>query len=49
MPDGERHDFVRSEAPPPFFGTWRRLYALVIGALAFWIVVFWLFTRAFTP
>lgn len=35
-----------AEEPPPL-GTWPRMYALVLGNLAFWILVFYLFTRAF--
>ena len=34
------------DEPPPL-GTWPRMYALVLGNLAFWILVFYLFTRAF--
>ncbi len=33
--------------PPPFLGTWRRLYAAVIVWLAALILFFYLFTRAF--
>ncbi len=33
--------------PPPFGGSWRRLYAIVAGALLVEIVVFALFTVAF--
>jgi hypothetical protein len=38
---------TRTEEPPPIGGSWRRLYAIVIGFLAFQILVYWLFTRAF--
>jgi hypothetical protein len=34
------------EEPPPL-GSWERMYALVLGFLAFLIVVFTLFTKAF--
>ena len=34
------------DEPPPL-GTWGRMYALVLGNLAFWILVFYAFTRAF--
>jgi hypothetical protein len=33
--------------PPPFGGTWHRLYALVAGWLALQVLLYWLFTRAF--
>ena len=32
---------------PPILGSWRRLYAAVLGALAFEVFLFWLFTRSF--
>lgn len=35
-------------APPPVFGSWARMYAVVIGALAVEILIFYLFTRAFS-
>ncbi len=37
------------EEPPPFFGTWRRVYLAVIGWLALLILLFCLFTREFAP
>ncbi len=46
MPDGEderRFD----EAPPPFGGSWRRLYAIVVVALLVEIALFALFTAVF--
>jgi hypothetical protein len=33
------------EAPPPFLGTWKRIYLLVLGELALLIVLFYLLTR----
>lgn len=36
------------EAPPPVLGRWRNLYALVLGGLALWILLFFLFERAFS-
>jgi len=30
----------RTDAPPPLFGRWRNLYALVIGALVVQLAVF---------
>jgi len=35
------------EEPPPFLGTWRRVYMAILIYLAALIVVFYLFTRAF--
>lgn len=35
------------EEPPPFGGSWRSLYAVVLLTLAALIVLFYLFTRAF--
>jgi hypothetical protein len=39
-PDGEER--------PPFGGSWRALYAIVIGNLALLILLFYAFTRAFS-
>ena len=39
----------QSEEPPPFLGTWRRVYLAVIGWLALLILVFYLFARRFAP
>ncbi len=35
------------EGAPPFLGTWRNVYALVIGELVLLILLFKLFMRAF--
>ena len=35
------------EGPPPFCGTWPRLYAAIAGYLALLITLFYLFTRAY--
>jgi hypothetical protein len=32
---------------PPFAGSWRRLYALVLGELVLLILLFYLFRKAF--
>lgn len=32
---------------PPVLGRWSRLYLLVGASLAGWILLFWLFSRAF--
>jgi hypothetical protein len=34
------------DEPPPFLGTWRRVYAAILIYLAVIIFVFYLFTRA---
>ncbi len=36
-----------NEEPPPFLGTWRRIYTAILVYLAVLIVVFYLFTKAF--
>lgn len=35
------------EEPPPFGGSWRRLYLVVAANLLVWIALFAVFTRAF--
>jgi hypothetical protein len=39
----------RSEEPPPFLGSWRRVYLAVIVWLALLIVLFYAFSRRFAP
>ena len=41
--DGSRES---SDERPPL-GTWRRMYALVLGALVLEVLLFYLFTRIF--
>ena len=36
------------EEPPPFLGTWRRVYTVVIIYLVTIILLFYVFERAFT-
>ena len=36
------------EEPPPFLGTWRRLYTLVAVYLVMIILAFYVFERMFT-
>ena len=36
------------DEPPPFLRTWPRVYAAVLGWLALLIVLFYLFTRAYS-
>ena len=33
--------------PPPFLGSWRRVYTAVLVYLAFVIIAFYIFTRTF--
>lgn len=35
------------DEPPPFLGTWKRVYLAVLAYLAALIGVFYLFTKAF--
>jgi hypothetical protein len=37
------------DEPPPFLGTWPRVYIMVIGYLAVLIGLFFAFTKAFAP
>ncbi len=37
------------EEPPPFLGTWPRVYAAVVIYLITLIVLFSIFSRVFTP
>ena len=32
---------------PPFLGTWKNVYILVVGALVLQIVIYYLFTKYF--
>lgn len=36
------------DEPPPFLGTWRRIYTLVLAYLALLITTFYIFTRIFS-
>jgi hypothetical protein len=36
-----------AEDPPPILGSWRAIYAVVLGELALCIALFWLFGRVF--
>ena len=31
--------------PPPFFNTWNKMYALVMGTMAFYVYILYLFTE----
>ena len=37
------------ESPPPVLGSWRNLYALVLGWLALQVVVYWALTVMYSP
>lgn len=37
------------DEPPPFLGTWRRVYIAIVLYLATLIVLFYLFTKAYAP
>jgi hypothetical protein len=37
------------EEPPPFLGSWGRVYAVVLGWLALLILLFFWFTRELAP
>jgi hypothetical protein len=37
-----------ADEPPPFLGSWGRLYAAVLGWLALLVVLFYLITLAFS-
>ena len=37
------------DEPPPFLGTWGRVYRFVLGYFALIIFLFWLFTRHYAP
>lgn len=41
----QAHAAGSHESPPPFLGTWRNVYLLVIGELVFTILVFLILTR----
>jgi hypothetical protein len=43
----KRDDDLDEDAPPPFMGSWNRLYALTLAMLLFWMIVFYWFTKAF--
>lgn len=36
------------DEPPPPLGSWRRMYAAVLLNLALLVLLFWLFSRAFS-
>jgi hypothetical protein len=40
---------VAADEPPPFLGTWRRVYTAVVCYLALVIVLFYFFSKAYAP
>jgi hypothetical protein len=38
-----------ADEPPPFLGTWKRVYTVVVIYLACVITLFYLFTKSFEP
>ena len=36
-----------ADAPPPLLGSWRSVYAVVVGSLAAYIVAFWIVTEVY--
>lgn len=48
MRETERPTAPDGEEQPPIGGSWRVLYAVVIGNLALLILLFYAFTRAFS-
>ena len=48
MKETEQKTTPDGEEQPPFGGSWRVLYAIVIGHLALLILLFYAFTRAFS-
>ena len=47
MRDSDHNETRGDETPPPVGGSWRALYAVVLGWLAVQVVLFYLFTRFF--
>lgn len=40
---------MNKEEPPPFLGTWNRVYGVVMVYLVVIIAALWLFSRSFAP
>lgn len=45
----DRHRDTSKDEPPPFLGTWLRVYTAVLIYLVFVIILFAIFGKAFTP
>jgi hypothetical protein len=48
QPPAQLHKAVIDE-PPPFLGTWRRVYIFVLCSLVFVIAALYVFSRAYAP
>ena len=48
MKETEQQTTPDGEEKPPFGGSWRVLYAIVIGNLVLLILLFYAFTKAFS-
>ncbi|HOK44636.1 MAG TPA: hypothetical protein PLA43_08260 [Bryobacteraceae bacterium] len=46
--NANRSERPDADEPPPFLGTWRRVYAAVLLYLASLILLFYIFTRVFS-
>jgi hypothetical protein len=46
-PPAPVHSAAGEDEPPPFCGTWPRLYAAIVIYLSTVITIFYLFTRAY--
>ena len=44
-----QHRAEMPDEPPPFLGTWSRVYATILIYLALLIFGFYLFTRTYAP
>jgi len=49
LPPPEIIHKVVADDPPPFLGTWRRVYIFVLCYLVFVIAAFYVFSRAYAP
>jgi len=43
-----KEDKKETAAPPPFLGSWKNIYWLLMGNLAVLIILFYLFTKYFS-
>jgi hypothetical protein len=41
-------DIKDQEEKPPIFGSWNKIYAIVLGNLVLLIILFYLFTKYFS-
>lgn len=45
--DAPISNISNNDSPPPFFESWRALYAIVLAELGVLIILFYLFMKAF--